>query len=109
MPTAVQPTEEPTAGAPPAVSFAADVLPVLQSRCERCHSGGRVEAGLELTSYAGVMAGSDKGPVVVPGSSVDSELVKVIVSGEMPRRAPKLPAAEIEVISAWVDAGALDN
>jgi hypothetical protein len=60
-------------------------------------------------SYAGVMAGSEDGPVVVPGDLAASSLVQSIVSGEMPRRAPKLPASEIETIATWVDEGALDN
>jgi hypothetical protein len=55
------------------------------------------------------MAGSDNGPVVIPGDASASSLVELIISGDMPRRAPKLPAAEIDIISAWVDAGALDN
>ena len=60
-------------------------------------------------SYAGVMAGSENGPVVIPGDSGASSLVQQIVSGEMPRRAPRLPASEIETISNWVDEGALEN
>jgi hypothetical protein len=130
-PTAV-PTEPPTAtsspGEPPdqtetptipadtpappevaGVSFSEDVLPILTSRCERCHGSGRLEAGLDLLSYDGVMAGSEDGPVVIPGSSATSRLVETIVSGEMPKRAPKLPAPEMETIADWVDEGALDN
>jgi hypothetical protein len=103
------PAETPTTAPPAGPSFAADVLPVLQARCERCHGGNRTEEGLDLLSYAGVMAGSDNGPVVIPGDASASSLVELIISGDMPRRAPKLPAAEIDIISAWVDAGALDN
>jgi hypothetical protein len=55
------------------------------------------------------MAGSENGPVVIPGDSVASILVQQIVSGEMPKRAPKLPPSEIETIATWVDEGALDN
>lgn len=93
----------------PSVSFSTDVLPILTSRCQRCHGGDRIEDGLDLMSYAGVMAGSENGPVVVPGSSATSSLVEVIVSGEMPRRAPRLPEPEIQTIANWVDEGALDN
>jgi hypothetical protein len=55
------------------------------------------------------MAGSENGPVVIPDDSAASSLVQQILSGEMPRRAPKLPASEIETIATWVDEGALDN
>jgi hypothetical protein len=98
-------TAVPEEPAPPAVSFSADVLPLLESRCARCHGAGRAEGGLNLTSYADLMDGA----VVAPGDSSASLLVEVIVSGEMPRRGPQLLPAEIEIVSAWVDAGALDN
>lgn len=103
------PTDTPAPPEAGGVSFAGDVLPILTSRCERCHGGSRAEAGLDLLSYAGVMAGSEKGAVVIPGDSANSSLVQVIVSGEMPRRAPRLPDSEIETIANWVDEGALDN
>jgi hypothetical protein len=105
-------TESPTdTPSPPAasVSFSEDVLPILTSRCRRCHGGDGIEAGLDLLSYAGVMAGSENGPVVIPGDSATSLLVQQIISGEMPRRAPRLPNSEIEIIATWVDEGALDN
>ena len=90
-------------------SFSADVLPLLQSRCERCHGGRRTEAGFSTVNYSDLMAGSYGVSVVVPGSSQESRLVKVIVSGDMPRRSPPMPQDEIDVISAWIDEGALDN
>jgi len=105
------PASEPEAtSAPPApVSFANDVLPVFAARCERCHSGALPDAGFSVSSHADVMAGSEDGPVVIPSDAAASRLVRVIVTGQMPRRAPKLPDAEIQTISDWVDAGAPDN
>ena len=49
------------------ISFADDILPILQQRCAECHggkdeSGGVItEAYLNLLSYEGVMAGSEFG------------------------------------------------
>jgi hypothetical protein len=112
-PEATQPLPAPTAAATPAgvtqVSFSGDVLPIFSTRCERCHGAQRAEAGLALISYADVLAGSGRGPVVIPGSAATSRLVEAIVSGEMPWGGPRLPDAEIQTISDWVDAGALDN
>jgi len=112
-PTETEPPPSPTdTPAPPGaatVSFSDDVLPLFRTRCERCHGDSRAEAGLNLLSYASVMAGSEKGPVVIPGSSATSYLIELIVTGDMPRRAPSLPPAEIETIRTWVDEGALDN
>ena len=47
-------TELATQGAP--VSFAHDVLPIMESRCANCHGGDRVEKGLNLKTYAELMA-----------------------------------------------------
>jgi hypothetical protein len=91
------------------VSFSADVLPVFETRCQRCHGPGRAEMGLRLDSYADVVSGSSHGPVIVPGSADASYLVDLIVSGSMPYGSAKLPEDEIQTIIDWVDAGAPDN
>lgn len=91
------------------VSFSEDVLPIFETRCQRCHGTGRAEAGLSLTSHPDVIAGSNYGPVVTPGSADTSRLVEVVVSGEMPLGGQKLPETEIQTISEWIDAGAPDN
>lgn len=103
-------SEAPAAAPEPTeVSFSGDVLPVLETRCQRCHGTGRAEAGLRLTSHADVMAGSDYGAVVIPGNAETSHLVEVIVSGEMPLGGQKLPDTDVQTIRDWVDAGAPDN
>ena len=105
------PTDAPAATTPEVaeVSFSKDVLPIFEVRCQRCHGTGQTLAGLSLASHADVVAGSGRGPVVIPGSAETSRLVQVIVSGEMPRGGAKLPESEIQTISDWVDAGAPDN
>ena len=92
-----------------AVSFAGDVLPIFERRCVKCHGGRRTEEGLILNNYADVMAGSWNGPMIEPGNAADSYLVEQIVSGDMPKREPRLLPSEIQIISDWIDAGALDN
>jgi hypothetical protein len=91
------------------VSFSADVLPIFEARCQSCHGTGRAEAGLNLATHAGVMAGSDYGPVVVPGSAGTSRLVDVLLSGEMPLGGRPLNDYKIQTISDWIGAGATDN
>jgi hypothetical protein len=112
-PTATEPsaTDTPTVAPTEAVqvSFAGDVLPIFQNRCVKCHGGERTEEGLVLATYDDVMAGSFSGPVVVPGYAEDSYLVEQIVSGEMPKRAPRLLPGEIQFIVDWVNGGAPDN
>lgn len=91
------------------VSYANDVLPILESRCGRCHMGEFVSEGLHMDSYESLMEGSDHGPVIVPGNADHSLLVQKLIEGEMPKRGPKLTPVQIQVIVDWIDAGALNN
>lgn len=107
QPTSSAPTSTSVPAA--AVSFSKDVLPLLNARCVSCHGPGAPSAGLNLSSYADVLAGSRSRPVVVPGSAATSRLVDAISTGRMPLGGPKLSATEIETIQSWVNAGAQDN
>ena len=91
------------------VSFANDVLPIFNNSCTECHGIRQIKVGLNLTTYDSLMAGSFNGSVVTPGNAADSFLVKQIVEGEMPKRGPKLTAEQIQKITDWVNAGALNN
>jgi hypothetical protein len=107
-PAVAKSTTAPT-GSTSTVSFAGDVLPILERRCVKCHGGDKTEEGLSLKSYQDIMSGSNNGPVINPGNVEDSFLISQIVNGKMPKRQPRLLAAEIDTITAWVKAGAPDN
>src|SRR5215213_6953257 len=102
------PVTQPAAGGA-TVSFANDVLPIIESRCIGCHSGDRTEEGLVLKTHADIMAGSDNGPVVVPGDAANSLLVEMVTTQKMPKRGPKLTPPQVQLITDWVNQGALDN
>lgn len=102
--TPVPPTETPTN-----VSFANDILPILQNYCITCHGGQKIEEGLVMRSYAELMAGSDNGLVILPGNASKSLLVEMIASQKMPKKGPKLSQAQIQLIVDWINQGALDN
>jgi len=91
------------------VSFSADVLPIINSRCENCHGGDKIEKDLNLLSYNGIMAGSEDGAVVAPGDVAGSLLYDLISSGKMPKRGPKVTPVELALIEAWIAEGALNN
>ena len=112
------PTEPATATEAPAtqpavqgatVSFANDILPIIESRCIGCHGGDRTEEGLDLKTHASIMAGSDNGPVIVPGDAANSLLVEMVATQKMPKRGPKLTPPQVQLITDWVNQGALDN
>jgi hypothetical protein len=104
---AVSATEAPVADE--GVSFANDVLPILANSCNDCHGGKQIKEGLDMSAYEGLVAGSINGTVLVPGNSAESLLVKLAAEGKMPKRGPKLTAGQIQIISEWIDAGALNN
>lgn len=91
------------------ISFATDILPIIESRCIGCHGGDRTEEGLDLKTHASIMAGSDNGPVIVPGDAANSLLVEMVATQKMPKRGPKLTPPQIQLITDWVNQGALDN
>ena len=106
-PTEAPATQAASQGA--TVSFANDILPLLNNRCANCHGGNRTEEGLNLLSYAGVMSGSRNGAVVTPGDADHSLLVELLVNQEMPKRGAKLTPTQIQPIIDWINQGALDN
>jgi hypothetical protein len=108
-PAAPAPAEPAAPAATTEVSFANDVMPILESRCIRCHGGERVEGELILKSYAEIMAGGESGPVVVAGDASASSLVELSASGEMPKRGPKLTPAQVQTLTDWVNQGAQDS
>ena len=87
-----------TSGAPTYESFFGSLL---FAKCGSCHSANGA-AGLNLTSYAGVMAGADNEPVVIPGDSARSPLVRV----QSNEHFANLSAQELQALIKWIDAGA---
>ena len=101
--------EEPALPVTGEVSFARDVLPILEANCTKCHGDSRQRAGLAMNTYAALMAGATDGAVIIPLDAAGSLLVQVTSSGEMPKNGTPLGAGKIKIIMDWIDAGALDN
>ena len=97
------------AQAGPAASFA-DVSPIFEKRCTRCHSDPKPPKGLRLDSYANVMKGGKDGKVVQPGAPEKSEMVKRVKGlskPRMPRNGPPwLSDTDVALIEKWIAAGA---
>jgi mono/diheme cytochrome c family protein len=108
------PTTEPSAATQPAVegatvSFTNDILPIFESRCIGCHGGERTQEGLDLKTHASLIAGSNNGAVITPGDAANSLLVEMVATQKMPKRGPKLTPPQVQLITEWVNQGALDN
>ena len=67
-----------------------------------CHSGASALADLDLSTYTGVMKGSQNGAVIVPGDSAGSKLIQV----QIEQHFANLSAEELELVKQWIDAGA---
>ena len=97
------------AGSHAEVSFATEVMPILEKYCWECHSADNAELGLTLDTYEGVMAGSDYGTVVEAGDPDGSLLVDMIASGDMPEEGDPVTPEELDLIRAWIAEGAENN
>jgi mono/diheme cytochrome c family protein len=102
------PSPEPTVNLAE-VSFKAHVLPIFEEHCVKCHGGASPKEGLSLENYDNVMAGSFNGSVIEPGDVENSYLIEQVVTGRMPKQGPHLTPAEIDILTAWVKAGAPNN
>ncbi len=99
------PPPEPTAETPTlsgAPTYENYVGPLVTAKCGACH-GDLATAGLNMLTYEGIMTGSSKGAVIIPGDSANSLLVQVQSTG---KHFANLAAEELEAIKQWIDAGA---
>ena len=98
---------------PAVVSYKADVLPILQQNCYRCHNAANyqiltkntfnMEVFAKVQYYASPANGINGTSFLVGNIRHDSGFVP------MPYDGGKLNDCQIAIIKAWVDAGALDN
>jgi uncharacterized membrane protein len=92
-----------------AVSFAKDILPILQSRCVSCHGGDRTSRGLDMTTYDKLIVGSQNGAVITASDANNSLLIQMIQQGKMPKNGPKVTPGQLQMLIDWINAGALNN
>lgn len=101
-----------------AVSFSAQVKPILDSNCLSCHKKGgegHTASGFSVESYEDIMKGTRFGPMVIPGDALGSNML-VLMEGRadpsisMPHGAKKPVAkAEISTVRTWIEQGARNN
>ncbi len=107
--TVIETATETNLPTPSPISFAAEVQPILDASCIKCHGVESTKDGLDLQTYQNMMNGSRDGAVILPGDAAKSELVDLIKRGKMPKRGKKLSDEEIRIIIDWVNQGALNN
>jgi hypothetical protein len=91
--------------------FARDVLPLLRRACVECHGPEKQKGGLRLDSRAALLQGGENGSPIEPGKPDRSELIRRVAlakgaDGVMPARGEPLSKDQVDVLRAWIAAGA---
>ena len=94
-----------------AVDFVRDIQPIFQTTCYECHGPKKTKAQLRLDSPAGIKKGGENGAIVVPGNSEQSRIVRRLLGldgdDRMPKDGDPVPPAQVALIRAWIDQGAV--
>jgi len=99
------------------LTYQTDIKPILDQYCVECHKAGgqgTEKSGLLLDTYAATMRGTNFGPVVIAGQSINSTLYR-LVSGKadpslrMPHQQAPLDEATVNTIKDWIDQGAKEQ
>lgn len=83
-------------------AFTADILPIIQTNCQGCHSGSQPSAGIHLDDYASIKAAADEG-------SLYGSIAWLSGYQPMPQNAAQLSDCNINQIKNWIDNGAPNN
>ena len=98
--------EEPAAP-PAAPQFREDIVPLLQSKCVRCHGGEAPKAELDLATPAGLLRGGESGVVIMPGKAEESVLFEKVNDRSMPpENKDPLTEKELDTLRRWIENGA---
>jgi mono/diheme cytochrome c family protein len=97
---------------PTPVDFVRDVRPILQKHCYECHGAEKQKSALRLDIKSEALRGGDAyGPNLIAKKSAESPLIQLITSKDpderMPPDAEPLSAAEIALLTRWIDEGAV--
>lgn len=93
------------------VDFSADIKPILDASCLKCHGPEKPKSKFRVDDRAEMLKGGSEGVAVVPGDSAKSPLVhyvaRLVTDMEMPPKdkGEPLTAEQIGLLRAWIDQG----
>jgi mono/diheme cytochrome c family protein len=94
-----------------AVDYTRQIKPLLKSHCYACHGALKQQGNLRLDTAAAMLKGGDGGPALVAGNVDASQIIERVTSTDaatrMPQEGKLLTAEEIELLNAWITAGAI--
>ncbi len=98
---------------PPAtrkVDFERDIRPILAANCFSCHGPKKQKSDFRLDDRMAALRGGLEGLAIVPGKSLESELIVRVATIEpdrvMPPKGDRLTAEQVGLLRAWIDQGA---
>jgi cytochrome c551/c552 len=95
------PETKPAAPSVPALTYKKDIAPILERACVRCHNPNRQQGGVNLSTYEAVAN------QIMPGKPDASDLLNVIVNGQMPPNMPNAVSdADKKKLRDWIIQGA---
>lgn len=82
------------------ISFANDILPIMENNCTSCHDANNPSGGYDLSNYAGVTQNTGKvlGSIRQDGSA-----------SSMPQGSDKIADSLIQKVNCWINQGAKNN
>ncbi len=99
---------------PAAVSYTQHIEPIFRTNCQGCHQPAKAQGDYSMTLFADLLSAGESGEAaVVPGKPAESHLLLQVatVDGQaaMPKKGKPLSEAEVDLIRAWIAAGAIDD
>ena len=96
------------------VQFEKEILPILRANCVACHSTSKSRGDVNLESVETILGSGEDGPILVPGKSAESLLIKSASHQGKPFMPPKknkvgakaLSPRELGLLALWIDQGA---
>lgn len=82
------------------VKYSAFVRPLIQAKCQGCHSGSTAQGGVNLSTYANVKTLASNGKLYAAVTRT---------TNWMPNGGTKLDDCTLDKLKSWIDAGALEN
>ena len=97
------------------VTFDADIKPIIEKSCLKCHSGEKPKGKFRVDTKENILKGADGEKVVEVGNSAKSGMIHavadLVADEEMPPldkrdKYPALTKDQIGLLRAWIDQGA---
>lgn len=95
---------------PRATFFVAEIFPILEANCFKCHNDTRQKADLDQTSLATLLKGGESGPALVPGDADASLMFQRMTTEDEDDLMPpdeRLSDEAVAAVRAWIEDGAV--